>query len=161
MSRKENIVAYWQSARENIEGSRIDTHTQEILSYNGNASYCGFIIGAFAAERIVYSGISSDLPDELMGRREVLEAQGIELNVIPAGSADLVTRVKLRQTLVLGKDAVAAALLEGARYLPTGRYLSAEDILPNTGRLYVPSDDETLPADLQRMIDIAAPLDAA
>jgi hypothetical protein len=160
MSRQENIVAYWQSARSNVADSRIESHTQEILSYNGSASYCGFIIGAFAAERTVYSGISSDLPDELMERREVLKSQGIELNVIPAGGANLVTRVRLRQTLELGKDAVAAALLDGARYLPTGRFLSAEDIMPNTGRLYIPSDDETLPEDLQRMIDIAAPLDA-
>jgi hypothetical protein len=158
MAHPENIVAYWQSARPYVENSRIDSHTQEILYLNGRASYLGLIIGAFAAERATYTGVSSALPQELMERRDSLEAKGIELLSVTAPSTELVSRFKLRQTLEVGKEAVEAALLDGAHYLPTTRYLSAEGITPNTGRLYIPSDDETIPDDLLRMIDEAVPV---
>lgn len=159
MATKETVIAYWQAPRSLVKDSGIHPENQRALYFAGQAGYLGVIATAFAARRQIYGGISSALPEEVAAHRPTLERQGIELHAVAAPNAERATRTYLRHDLAAGAAAVKATLLGQARTLEPHQYDNSHEVWQNTGQLFIPRDNETIPLDLQQMIQDAILLD--
>jgi hypothetical protein len=155
---KETVIAYWQANRPLVEGSNIRPENQKILSFAGQVGYLGAIATAFAARNQTFGGISSILPTEVADYMPVLECRGVKLHAVAAPQAELVARVHMRRDLAAGAKDVETALINQGRELEPRPYDLDHEILQNTGRLFIPTEDHTIPTDLLQMLEQAATL---